>query len=427
MALEHRAPERRHDLDWLRVIAILLLLYFHTGMIFVAEWGWHIKNAETSSLLLELNFFLSRWRMALLFLISGIGTSYALRRRSAGRYVGERAKRLLVPVLFGVLVIVPPQLYMERLAGGAAYASFLDFYPDVFTKGAYPEGNLSYHHLWFVFYLFLYSVAALPLFLFLRSEAGARWAGRITRALRGRGLYALALPLGAVLAALVVRFPGPQDVVHDWAYLLYFFLFFVYGYLLSVADGLWATIEARRRTSLTLAFLSILAIDYLRWNDAAPHFAYSLPNTLYYLLEAFNAWCSVLAILGYGKRYLNVRTRVLDYANEGIYPFYILHQTVIVVIGFYVIQVEESILAKYLFVSTVSLVLCWAIYDLLVRPFPAMRFLFGMKPPRAAVGKAPRPSLPAGTGSPLADAPGPRRPTPGPALSAAQSVREEPS
>lgn len=395
LSLEHRvpaspvenrtsAPDRRYDLDWLRVIAILLLVYFHTGMIFAAEWDWHIKNPETSRLVLEINYFMSRWRMPLLFMISGIGTSFALRRRTAGEYLRERTGRLLVPVVFGVLVIVPPQIYLERIADGAAYTSFLDFYPEVFTTGPYPEGNLSYHHLWFVFYLFLYSATALPLFLYLRGATGARFARAVERLVRGPGMYALALPLGAVLAALVVRFPGPQDVIHDVAYLLYYFLFFFYGYVLSVAGKVWDEIEARRRASLTLAFLSIVAIDALRWNGATPAFEYSLANALYYLLQGFSAWCWVLAFLGYGKRYLNRPSRVLARLNEGIYPFYILHQTVIVVIGFYVIQVEESILAKYLFVSTVSLLVSWAIYDLLVRPVPVLRFLFGMKPlPRA--------------------------------------------
>ncbi|HEX7118236.1 MAG TPA: acyltransferase family protein [Longimicrobiales bacterium] len=382
------APVRRHDLDWLRVIAILLLLYYHTGMIFAAEWGWHIKNAETSALVLELNYFLSRWRMALLFLISGIGTSFALRRRTAGEYVGERMRRLLVPVVFGMFVIVPPQIYFERIANGAAYGSYLDFYPEVFGFAPYPEGAFSWHHLWFVFYLFCYSLAALPLFLYLRSDAGRRWAARVAQAVRGPGLYALAIPPGAVLAALIVRFPGPQNIVDDWASMLYYFLFFVYGYVLAVAEGVWAEIEARRRTSLTLAFLAIVAIDAIRWNGATPEFTYSVSNTLYHLLQAFNAWCWVLALLGYGRRYLNRPSRVLDYANEGIYPFYILHQTVIVVIGYYVVQVEEGILAKYLFVSTVSLAVSWAVYHLLVRPFPAARFLFGMKPQRPGSGTA---------------------------------------
>lgn len=392
-------PTRRYDLDWLRVIAIVLLLYFHTGMIFVSEWGFHIKNPDTSPLLLEFNFFLSRWRMALLFFISGVGTSFALGRRTAAQYVGERARRLLVPLAFGMFVIVPPQIYFERLPNGAPYASYLDFYPEVFRLEPYPKGAFSWHHLWFIFYLFGYSVIALPPFLYLRGKAGRRWATRIGRAVRGPGLYALALPLGAVLAALIVSYPGPQNIVDDWASLIYYFLFFVYGYVLHVA-GAWDVIEARRRTSLALAFLAILAIDTVRWNDATPAFTYSAANAAYYLLQGFNAWCWVLAILGYGRRYLNRPSRFLERANEGIYPFYILHQTVIIIVGFYVIRVEESILAKFLFTSTVSLAVSWALYDLLIRPVPALRFLFGMKPVRptayAALTASPR-GLPATT------------------------------
>lgn len=391
MTLVTSVPERRHDLDWLRVLAILLLLYFHTGMLFTAEWGWHIKNADTSNLVLEVNFFMSRWRMALLFLISGIGTHYALRRRSAGEYTRERATRLLVPVLFGMLVIVPPQIYLERVANGAAYGSFLEFWPTVLELRPYPAGSLSWHHLWFVFYLFLYSLVALPLFLALRGERAQGWRTRLASGLAGWRLYTLALPLGAVLAALRVRFPGPQNIVDDWAFLLFYFLFFVFGYLLAVADGIWTIIERQRRTSLTLAFLAILSINYIRWNDLSPDFSYSAPRALFELLHGFNSWCWVLAILGYARRHLNFRNRFLAYANEGIYPFYILHQTVIVIVGFYVVQVEESILAKYLFVSTVSLLLSWAIYDLLVKPFPIPRFLFGMKPARPAPAPSPAP------------------------------------
>jgi glucans biosynthesis protein C len=383
-----RAHERRHDLDWLRVIAIVLLLYFHAAMIFVAEWGWHIKNAETSNLLLELNFFLSRWRMALLFLISGIGTSYALGFRSGGEYLRERVKRLLVPLVFGMLVVVPPQIYLERLTQGHDYVSYLAFYRSVFEGRPYPMGNTSWHHLWFVAYLLIYSIVLLPLFLWLRTQRGQRAAGAVQRLLGRTGIYVLGAPLAAVLAALWVRYPGPQNVVDDWAFLLYYLVFFAYGFLLSRADGLWRQIEERRRTSLSLALLAIVGINYLRWNGLSPEAGYSPGFLLFLGTLAFNAWFWVLAILGYAKRYLNFRNRFLDYANEGIYPFYILHQTVIVVVGFYVVQVQESVLAKFLFTSLLSLALTVAIYDLFVKPYRVTRFLFGMKPARrtAAAG-----------------------------------------
>lgn len=386
-ALTTKRPHR-HDLDWLRVIAIVLLLYFHTAMIFVADWGWHIKNPETSHLLLELNYFLRLFRMPVLFLISGIGTSFALRFRSSGEYLRERGKRLLVPLIFGMLVIVPPQIYFERIAQGTSFASYLDFYPTVFTLRPYPQGNLSWHHLWFVFYLFLYSVAALPLFLRLRGDAGVRARAAVGRALRGPGLYFPALPLGLVLTLLLPIAPGPQNVVDDGAYLLFYFLFFVYGFMIGDAPTPWHEIERRRRTSLGLGVLAIGTINALRWNGIDPGLGYSIGSMLFLALVAFTSWTWVLAILGYGKRFLSCRNRLLDYANEGIYPFYILHQTVIVVIGFYVVRVEESILAKFLFTSTASLLATVALYEFCVRPYRITRFLFGMKPPRRGEGRA---------------------------------------
>lgn len=376
--------ERRHDLDWLRVLAVLLLLYFHTAMLFVAEWGWHIKNPETSPLLLEFNHFLSGFRMALLFLISGIGTGFALGYRSPGEYLRERGKRLLVPLVFGVFVVVPPQIYVERLVQGETFASYLDFYASVFALRPYPAGNTSWHHLWFVFYLFGYSLVALPLFLRLCGEAGDRVRAALGRAFRGPGILLPAVPLGLTLALLRPVAPGPQNVIDDAAYLLYYFLFFVFGFLIGDDGAAWDRIVDRRRTILGLALLATTAINALRWNGAAPPAAYTPESALYLSLRALNAWCWVLAILGYGRRHLSFRNRLLAYANEGVYPFYILHQTVIVVLGYYVIQVEGDVLLKFLFTSTLSLVATVALYEFAVRPYRVTRFLFGMKTRRVA-------------------------------------------
>jgi glucan biosynthesis protein C len=373
------ARPRRHDLDWLRVIAIVLLLFFHSAMPYVAEWDWHLKNDATSPLMMEVNYFLSRWRMALLFLISGVGTAFALGFRPARGYLRERALRLLVPLHFGILVIVPPQIYMERLADGASYPTYLHFWPSILQGRPYPEGNTSWHHLWFVGYLFLYSVAALPLFLYLRSERGRRVRAAIEARLAGPALYLPGLPLGIVLATLYVRWSGPQDIVNDWGHLVYYFLFFVFGYLVAGAEGAWRWMEARRRTSLGLAIACIVVINYLRWNDVEPAWGYNPGNAALQMLQGFNAWFWVLALLGFGRRLLSFRNRVLDYASEGIYPFYVLHQTVIVIVAFYVIGAPDGVWAKFWFTSAVSFALTVALYEFAVRPFRVTRFLFGMK------------------------------------------------
>jgi len=371
--------QRRYDLDWLRVIAILLLLFYHSGMAFVAEWGWHIKNPETSEIFQEWMYFLSRWRMALLFLISGAGTWFVLKRATAGEYVSRRFLRLFVPLVFGIFVVVPPQIYMERLTQGADFESYWKFYPTVFQFKPYPQGSFSWHHLWFVAYLFVYSIVALPIFLFLRGKRGRNLVDWVCARLNAPILYCFSLPLAFVYASLIVRFPGPQNFVDDWAMFSVYLIYFIYGFFLTLDDRFAALLELKRGTSLRLACVCYLAVTYLRWNDLEPAWGYHPANMLFLGLVALNAWFWVLTILGYGRRYLNHNNALLVYANEAIYPFYIIHQTVIVVIVFYVVKTSDTVFLKFLFVSGASFFVTIALYHFLVRPFALTRFLFGMK------------------------------------------------
>lgn len=381
---------RRHDLDWLRVFAILLLMFFHSGMIFVADWGWHIKDTTTSHLFKEWMFFLNRWRMVLLFFISGAGTWYALGFRSGKTYAAERSRRLFLPLVFGMLVIVPPQIYMEHLWRGAGYASYLEFYPSVFAGIPYPEGSLSWHHLWFIAYLFLYSLIALPVFLFLRSDKGKR----ITETLAGKsGVISLYLPVLGIAAGYIGlalwQFPSERNLVDDAARFFYYFCFFFLGFLVQTQLRFWELIEGHRRNSLRIAFLCLIAVNYLRWNGLEPEWGAGWQSLMYTTFGILHAYAWVMAILGYGKRYLNRPAKGLSYANEGIYPFYILHQTVIVIIGYYVVQggMPDGIWAKFWFINLVTFLVCLGLYELFIRPSRYLRPLFGMKPVRRGGGE----------------------------------------
>lgn len=388
--------KRHHDIDWLRIIAILLVLYFHVAMIFVEDWDWHIKNEEKSYLWLEFNFFLSRFRMPLLFVISGIGSWFAFRKRSPWQYIKERYLRLMIPLVFGMLVIVPPQIYIERLFEGAEYQSFWQFYPSIFEGKPYPEGNTSWHHLWFVLYLFLYSLMAAPLFKWIRSEGGKSFRKVLQFFDHPIRLYLLVLPTILIYCTLAVRFPQTNSLVGDYGYFLYWFSFFFVGYLIAAQEKIWWRIEKNNRISLQLAIVSILIVNYFRWNRIEIEDGSLLFYSLRFLL-AFSAWAWLFTAMGYGKRYLNRPNKWLAYTNRAIYPFYIIHQTIIVIVGYYIVTlVEEGILAKYLFVSTLSLLLSIGFYEFLVRPFRIMRFLFGMKPaikPEKIVEKEPVESL----------------------------------
>ncbi|UFH57416.1 acyltransferase family protein [Spirosoma sp. KNUC1025] len=378
---------RRYDLDWLRIIAILTLLFYHTGMIYVS-WNWHIKSAEHSLPMETIMRWLHRWRMPLLFFISGAGTYFALRKRTYGSYAGERVRRLFIPLVFGMFVIVPPQVYTEWVFRGRFSGSYTDFYPEVFNFQPYQDGGtggaFSWHHLWFVAYLFVYSLVSIPVFRWLKKESGQRFVDRIGNLIARRG-GALWL-VGFLLlndVALGGFFPNEtHGLVDDWAYFMKNLILFWLGYILISRRSFWQTIADQRRYFL-LATLVCTLILYI-----APSFAGGfdviensrLLTTLYSFNSLGLTWFSVLATIGYGYRYLNNNHPILPYLNEAVYPFYILHQTVIVLIGYYVLtQTNFGVYDGFLLISLSSLVVCVILYTVLIRPFKLTRFLFGLK------------------------------------------------
>ncbi|WP_138504803.1 acyltransferase family protein [Spirosoma lacussanchae] len=378
---------RRYDLDWLRIIAILTLLFYHTGMIYVS-WGWHIQSTETSRPFEEVMRWLHRWRMPLLFFISGAGTYFALRKRTVGNYAGERVRRLFLPLVFGMFVIVPPQIYAEWLFRGRFSGSYAEFYPYVFKFQPYRDGGsggaFSWHHLWFIAYLFLYALISIPVFRWLKSPVGQRFTDRIGQVINRPG-GALWLMVGVIAASQYMTRPFYPDETHalidDWAYFVENLLLFWFGYLLISRREFWSVLTDQRRIFLvaTLVFTAGLygmrmvftneEIDTVFWID----FWY-FTNSLALMVS------SVLATIAYGYRYLNINKPILPRLNEAVYPFYILHQTVIVGIGYYVLT--ETTLGLYdgfLVVSISSLIVCLAVYGLLIRPFRLTRLLFGVK------------------------------------------------
>jgi glucan biosynthesis protein C len=160
--------QRKYYLDWLRVIAFYILIFYHVGMIFV-PWDFHIKNNVTLEWFETWMAFLSQWRLPLLFLISGMVIYYSLGKRSWKGIITERSKRLLIPLLFGMFVIVPPQIYFERISDGVVFSNYWQFWKTVFELVPFPEGgSLSWHHLWYVLYIFVYSIIALPILTFFK-------------------------------------------------------------------------------------------------------------------------------------------------------------------------------------------------------------------------------------------------------------------
>lgn len=163
-------PRRRHDIDALRVIAFGLLILYHVGMVYVAEWGYHVKSDHQATWLQWPMIALNRWRMPLLFAISGIALALALPKRGASGLAVSRTWRLLLPLAFGMLAVVPIQAYCEALGNGAIAPGFGAFLARYLQLRPWPGGGWSgaeygvtWNHLWYLAYVLVYSLAALVL------------------------------------------------------------------------------------------------------------------------------------------------------------------------------------------------------------------------------------------------------------------------
>ncbi len=375
-------PERRHDIDWLRVLAVLLLVPYHTAVIFDRGHVSYIKG-QPNAVMEAFAHFLFQWHMPLFFLLSGAATRFSLGVRSGGQYIGERTKRLAVPLVFGTLAIIPLMVYYQRLYYHEFVGSYVDFYPHFF-EGIYPRGNFSWGHLWFLAYLFVFSMLALPLFLSLRKGSGGRLVAGLASVCERRGaIFLLAVPLAISEAALRARWPNFQNLYDDWANFSFYLIVFIYGYLLFSDARFGRALERHARVSLGLGLICMSAIFALRWTGAAPAAGYSPGWISYMILTGFNSWFWIVAILGFGRRYLNFGNKVLKYAVEAALPFYVLHHAVIVVTGYYALKLNAGVLEKFLVICVASLIATIFLYDSLVRRTKAARLLFGMKPRKA--------------------------------------------
>jgi hypothetical protein len=356
---------REYGLDWLRVAAFAVLIFYHSGMIFV-PWSFHIKDTGQSELLAWVMVFFNRWRLPLLFFISGCGVAFSLRRRTMTEFARERVRRLAIPLLFGIFFVVPPQIYVERLQKGAGF-SFAEFYPTVFGFVPYPQGSTSWHHLWFVAYLLVYSLVGIPLFKALQNAHVARWLVRAVNA-HPAVVYFINIPSLAAALTLGPRWPTTHNLIADWANLIGSFLTFLWGFAIAASPGFLDAIERRRNEFIAGAVTLTVMFYVLRFNGQSSTFVNGYMGMLW-----------ILAFVALARSRIRSGGAWLAYCNEAVYPFYILHQTVIVVTGFYIVQLPWGIPAKLALTMGVGFLGSWVGFEL-VRRWNVTRLLFGLKP-----------------------------------------------
>ncbi|MCC5636264.1 acyltransferase [Nostoc sp. CHAB 5844] len=374
--------ERRYDLDWLRVMAVLLLIYFHAAAVFYqGELGeFYIQNNSLSSALGWFIFFVHQWHMPLFFFIAGSATWFSLKLRSPIQYVSDRFTRLLIPFIFGTLILVPPQVYYKLLSHHEYLGSYIQFYPQFFY-GIRPQGNFEWAHLWFLIYLFVISLVTLPLLLFLKKQTSQRWYCQIANFLRQPGAILLpALPLAVIEGALRPKWFGFQNLYDDWANLLLYISYFIYGFIYCSDERFRQAIEQNLKLILLMSTITMSVLLGWQASDILPVRSYSWKYIAYQVFRGFNSWCWVIALVGLCQKYLTINNGFLQYTSQASYPFYLLHQTVLVALAFYVVQWNLGIAEKFFIVSSGSILLTGALYEVLIKRLNITRFLFGLKP-----------------------------------------------
>jgi hypothetical protein len=387
---------RRHDIDTLRVLAFGLLILYHAAMLYVAGDGWdfHLKSSHTAEWLQYPMLFLNRWRMELLFLVSGLAVNFMRRRGSIGRLAGKRSLRLLLPLVFGVLVVVPIQPYVQGLSNHLVEPGFGHFLLRYWSGGPWPAGaftgwqyGFTWNHLWYLPYLWVYTMLLLALLPLLESRPGQRLRNACLK-LRGVRLLLLpALPLLLWGCLLANRYPVTGALWGDWYAHAIYATVFLYGYLLGTDTGIWAELARLRRASLPLALgcfaFYLLGIETLP-DDAALPLVLAV-RALHYLY----LWSAIVAVLGWGHAYLDRPFRWLPYAREAVYPWYVLHQSLLLLFAWQLMPLGLGPVIEPALIVLATVGGCALLHEFVIRRSRWLRPLFGLDAPaRAASPRA---------------------------------------
>ncbi|MCG2666023.1 acyltransferase [Bradyrhizobium sp. GCM10023182] len=382
--------ERRIDLDWVRILAFGLLIFYHVGMLYVS-WGFHIKSEHRLTFLEPAMLVLNPWRLSLLFLVSGVASRFMLGKLRLVAFAGARSVRLLIPLVFGMLVIVPPQSYLqivEALGYPAGFADYYLYHYLAFSAQFCPNPCIvqpTWNHLWFVVYLWVYTMALAGVLALW--PAAADWIGeKLAAALAGPWLLVLpCLLFVAWRLFLSPIFPSTHALFGDWYNHADYATSFLIGFLLARQGGIWHDIERQRWTALVLAAVcfAVFVFAYaglfprspmLRWSAGSAYGCYQ--------------WVAMVAVLGFARRHLTADGAARRYLTDAIFPYYIVHQTAIIMIAHALQGSGLSAASEATIVISGTALTCAVIYEVARRIF-WLRPLFGLRmEPRSVAGIA---------------------------------------
>jgi glucans biosynthesis protein C len=375
---------RLYYIDWLRILAFGLLFLFHSWRPF-DHYSWNIKNSDQSVIFDLLTFFTHGWRMDLIFLISGVGTWFAL-NSSKSSFFTDRIKRLIIPFIFGIIFIIPPQKFYEAISFfgfQGDYIQFLKAWPGYAFSQNFGASVLFWFghlgaHIYYLPYLFTMTLIVVPVYKLLK-YIKFNFEKLENLIVTPSGVFLLMLPLIIIRYSLKPIFPGYTD----WADFFSYMCIFIYGFIFMKNPRFVEIIKQRMWLFLNIGIISsVLLLYYIKQNDAhmqlylKPEFGF---NHMYIsILSVFISFCWVMFFVGLAAKKLNFNHKFIQAANTAILPIYILHQTLIVAFGFYIIKFNTSIFVKYLLVAGTAIPSSVLLY-LILKRFTSLRILFGLK------------------------------------------------
>jgi len=380
---------RLHYLDWLRVLAILMVFLSHAVHPFDIG-DWQVKNVNQSEILTIIRLLLAIWGMPFFFLVAGAGSWLALQKRTESQYLQERFYRLLIPFIVGTILFSPIEYYcenMNKIQRGlqTSFQGFISIFSTfnpllLHYPGFSPRWLGHGYHLWFLGFLFCFALITLPFFLWLKKKPGQSFVSWMVKLCEYRGgILLFIIPLTFVKLILAPFFP----LEHDWADFIFQMCFFSLGFILFTDERFARVIRRDWWILLTIPTVIVLGLLGMYLADIPIMTWYETPGIpQFYLLQFFIsiiAFCYSLTMLFVGMRFLDFSNRWLRYGREAALPFFVLHQPVIIVIAFFIVQWEVGISIKLPVVVLSSFVVSIGLYEMIIQRINPLRLAFGMK------------------------------------------------
>ncbi|WP_236559617.1 acyltransferase family protein [Colwellia sp. 20A7] len=372
--MKFNSSVRLSELDWLRVILIFAVFLHHVCMPFNGD-NWHIMNNDSSKVLDDIMVYFEQFRLPILFFISGVGSVILLSKVSAKAFALNKITRLFIPLIVGVLLVVPPQTYIENIT---QLQSYWQEFPKLALK-------FETNHLWFIEYLIIFALLAIPINKILSAKFGALIINNVVKLSKYKaGLFLLVCLLIVIKIYFSLTFTSDDNKIENLSSSSYYFFFFIAGMVFIQNKSIWQAIGEQRLYNLMILLITtIIFYAYYYSPDLSEYLSLDARWSIWWLVCCLVAWSALLTILGYGQFYLCKTPQWLRLSNELIYPFYIFHQTVIVVVGYHVIGLEASIAVKIILLFVLSFTITSAICLFIIKPFNLLRFLFGLKPKKS--------------------------------------------